>query len=237
MDRRHLAVACLVASVIAGSLQVGGARADDLSTASGSLLTLARQEENAHRDDRAAALYRQAHEAHPFDPEPLASLGRLAARIGAADEAVRYFEAALALQRRHRDARHGLADAFVELDRSAEALSMYEALLAEDASDGRAWNGKGLALDLEGRHDEAQTAYRLGLAVAPDDVALRNNLDLSRALAAAPDEPATAPASVTVTGTTVTGVPADRVSLALNAEGTGVSGEPGAPSSSAGRDP
>lgn len=221
MDRRHLAIACVLASVIVGPLLGGGARAADLSSPS-TFLALARQAEAGLRDDRAAELYRQAHEAHPFDPAPLTALGRLAVRIGAAVEAVEYFEAALAIERRDRDARLGLADAFVELDRGDEALSVYEALLAEDAGDGRAWNGKGLALDLAGRYDEAQAAYRAGLAVAPDDREIRANLDLSQTLAAAPAEPSAA---------------ADGVTLALNAGDTGAAVEPAARTHSVAREP
>jgi Flp pilus assembly protein TadD len=45
-----------------------------------------------------------------------------------------------------------------------------------------ALNGLGLALDMLGRHDEAQTAYRQVLANVPDDIVARNNLGLSLTL-------------------------------------------------------
>lgn len=45
-----------------------------------------------------------------------------------------------------------------------------------------ALNGLGLALDMLGRHDEAQTAYRQALANVPDDIVARNNLGLSLTL-------------------------------------------------------
>ena len=47
----------------------------------------------------------------------------------------------------------------------------------------RALNALGVANDLVGRQDLALAAYRRGLAVAPGDLALRNNLGLSLALA------------------------------------------------------
>lgn len=222
MDRRHLAGACVLASIIAGASLNGGARADAPST-SVALLALARQAEAGDRDRRAAELYRQAHQANPFDPVPLSALGRLAVRIGAPDEAVTYFEAALTIERRDRATRHGLAGAFVELERTDEALALYEALLADDPADGEAWNGKGLVLDLAGRHDDAQTAYLTALALAPEDDEIRANLVHSRSLAAAPAaEPPASP---------------DSVALALNAEGPGPVAEAAAPPHSTVRDP
>jgi Flp pilus assembly protein TadD len=58
-----------------------------------------------------------------------------------------------------------------------------EAALAKRGDDPKLYNSLGLAHDLAGRHDLAQAAYRKGLAVAPGDLALRNNLGLSQALA------------------------------------------------------
>jgi Flp pilus assembly protein TadD len=40
----------------------------------------------------------------------------------------------------------------------------------------------GVSFDLLGRHDEAQDAYRQGLAQAAETISLRNNLALSQAL-------------------------------------------------------
>jgi Flp pilus assembly protein TadD len=45
-----------------------------------------------------------------------------------------------------------------------------------------ALNGLGVALDMLGRHDEAQTTYRRVLANVPDDIVARNNLGLSLTL-------------------------------------------------------
>ena len=40
----------------------------------------------------------------------------------------------------------------------------------------------GIALDMQGRHADAQARYRQGIALAPDFQALRNNLGLSLAI-------------------------------------------------------
>lgn len=197
MNRNSLAVAALIAGVVAGSLLSGHVRADGRSTST-ALLALAGQAAAGKRDGRAVELYGQAHEANPFDVAPLSALGRLALRTGEANEAVRYFRAALAIDPRASDARHGLADAMLDLDRADEALGMYEALLAENAGDARAWNGKGLALDLVGRFDEAHAAYRAALALLPGDDEIRANLDQSRSLASAPAEPAANQGGITL---------------------------------------
>lgn len=220
MNRKPLTAALLIAGVIAGTLLSGEACAQGPST-SAALIALARQAEAGDRDARASELYRQAHEANPFDPAPLSALGQLAIRNGEAGDAVAFFRAALALERRDREARHGLGDAWIEMDEAEEALAIFDSLLAEDAGDLRAWNGKGVALDLAGRHDEAQVAYRTGLALSPDDPELLANLDASQVLAAE----ALAPR-----------LGQDAVTLALNADG-GAGGQLPTQPNSGRRDP
>jgi Flp pilus assembly protein TadD len=46
----------------------------------------------------------------------------------------------------------------------------------------------GIALDMQGKHVEAQARYRQGLTLAPDDVALRSNMGLSLAIIGQPQE-------------------------------------------------
>lgn len=149
---------------------------------SGALMRMAKHAEASGRDENAAALYRQAHELHPFDSAPLTGWGFLANRVGAHDQAVDIFTKAVSVDETDTDARRGLANALVNLDRPQEALGHYEALLDRDPEDFRAWNGKGVVLDLLGEHLAAQEAYREGLAAAPDNLSLANNLGLSLAL-------------------------------------------------------
>ena len=57
-----------------------------------------------------------------------------------------------------------------------------DALLQADSRDHRGLNTLGVALDMQGRHAEAQARYREGIEIAPDYVPLRSNLGLSLAI-------------------------------------------------------
>ena len=61
----------------------------------------------------------------------------------------------------------------------AVALAAYNLALQDAPGNLVATNGKGIALDLLGRHLDAQAVYRRGLLSSPDDRTLRNNLGLS----------------------------------------------------------
>ncbi len=62
------------------------------------------------------------------------------------------------------------------------AVGQLAAALQADASDYHALNAMGVALDMQGQHEEAQVRYREGIALAPDFLALRSNLGLSLAI-------------------------------------------------------
>ncbi|WP_229176853.1 tetratricopeptide repeat protein [Bradyrhizobium ivorense] len=72
-----------------------------------------------------------------------------------------------------------------------EALEVLDTVLSAAPGDLRALNAKGVVLDHEGRHQEAQALYREALATQPANPMLRNNLKLSLALEGKA-EPATA---------------------------------------------
>ena len=59
------------------------------------------------------------------------------------------------------------------------ALRRYDQALAVAPDDEAARIGRGVALDMQGRHDDAQAEYRRVLAVAPDNAAAANNMALS----------------------------------------------------------
>ncbi|WP_245284023.1 hypothetical protein [Bradyrhizobium sp. Cp5.3] len=62
------------------------------------------------------------------------------------------------------------------------ALEVLDNVLLAAPSDLRILNAKGVVLDHEGRHHEAQALYRQALAMAPGNPMLTNNLKLSLAL-------------------------------------------------------
>jgi len=76
----------------------------------------------------------------------------------------------------------GLANAEIALNRPQNAMSYLEAAVARPDVDGLLFNTYGVALDHLGRHGEAQTQYRKGLAAMPNDLDLKTNLAISLAL-------------------------------------------------------
>jgi len=80
------------------------------------------------------------------------------------------------------DAAIPLARALLAHKRPDEALEVLDNVLRAVPGDLRALNAKGVALDSEGRHREAQALYRQALAAEPANPILRNNLRLSLAL-------------------------------------------------------
>ncbi|MGY8678344.1 tetratricopeptide repeat protein [Bradyrhizobium sp. UFLA05-153] len=80
------------------------------------------------------------------------------------------------------DAVIGLTQALLAQKRPHEALEALDNVLLVAPNDMRALNAKGVILDNEGRHDEAQALYRKALIAEPENQMLRNNLKLSLAL-------------------------------------------------------
>ncbi|WP_092302635.1 tetratricopeptide repeat protein [Bradyrhizobium sp. Ghvi] len=80
------------------------------------------------------------------------------------------------------DAAITLARGLLMRERSDEALEVLDNILLAAPGDLRALNAKGVVLDHEGRHHEAQTLYRQALAIDPANPMLSNNLKLSLAL-------------------------------------------------------
>lgn len=78
--------------------------------------------------------------------------------------------------------RRALARLHIVAGQPSQALLECDALLARDRGDQAAIVDKGVALDLLGRHEEAQALYRQALEKAPDDAAVRSDLALSVAL-------------------------------------------------------
>ncbi|MGV7213418.1 tetratricopeptide repeat protein [Bradyrhizobium sp. UFLA05-112] len=75
-----------------------------------------------------------------------------------------------------------LARALLARNCPDQALEVLDKVLLAAPGDLRILNAKGVVLDSEGHHQEAQALYRQALAMAPDSPMLTNNLKLSLAL-------------------------------------------------------
>ena len=135
----------------------------------------------------AVAMYNRAHQAEPDAILPLMRLGVAFAQLGSYEESAGAYRAALAIEPVNPDAHRGLGNALVALNRPQEGLPNLETALAM-SNDPRAYNSIGVALDMLGRHDDAQFYYRQGVELAPGDADLTANLALSLALSRQFDE-------------------------------------------------
>lgn len=182
-------IAGAVLLVLAGCQHVPGegglSSADRAEAAAGSAETLARLGDHLLTQGdvaTAVALYRRAHAAAPAEPSPLIKLGSALYQLGSYREAAGAYRSVLQIDPKNGQAARGLANAHLAMNEPEQALPFLEiALAAADTPANR--NSMGVALDMAGRHAEAQASYRAGLLAAPDDLDLASNLALSLALA------------------------------------------------------
>ncbi len=130
----------------------------------------------------AIRIYRKLHDAMPDRAEPLRGLGDALIGRKTYGAAANAFRAALARRSNDQKARRGLGKALLSDGRIEDGISQLEAALAT-SKDAGLFNRIGVSYELSGAAKTAQAYFRSGLAVHPDDIALRNNLALSLALA------------------------------------------------------
>ncbi len=159
----------------------------------------------------AINLYRRAHELAKDDPVPLARLGATLADQHAYNEAVEAYHQALKLAPNDPDIQRGMAGSLLAVNQPQLALTHLNAAL-DHRKDPRTYSLIGVANDLLGRYDVAQRSYADGLLLAPDNLALRNNLGLSQALSG---NFAQATATLTEAASSVNATPRTRQNLAL----------------------
>jgi len=129
----------------------------------------------------AAGLYARAAEMQPNDIKPLLALGEVLGQMHSPQQAAQAYQAALKIDPKNVMALRGLANAELEFEDPAAAVQNLQT--AETIQpDWRNRNSLGVAYDMQGNHAAAQAAYRSGLALAPDNLQLTNNLGLSLAL-------------------------------------------------------
>jgi Flp pilus assembly protein TadD len=188
--RRRLspAVALLASLTLAGCAtapqqhtQTGSERVAEQSSMQ-AMLQLAARTESSGNAGAAREMYGKVAARYPDQPAGYLGLGRTSYHSGDPAEAAQHYRTALTYAPGSVDARYGLGKALLAADRPEAAIEQFDRLIAEEAADTRPYVAKGVALDMIGRHAEAQSVYRSGLELAPMNVALRTNLGLSLAL-------------------------------------------------------
>jgi Flp pilus assembly protein TadD len=130
---------------------------------------------------QAAALYQRAAQMEPTNIKPLLALGSVYGQLHLPKQAAEAWQAAVTLDPKNTTALRGLANAELEYGDPAGAIRNIRAAQAVQP-DWRNDNSLGVAHDMLSDHVAAQAAYRDGLALAPGNLQLTNNLGLSLAL-------------------------------------------------------
>jgi Flp pilus assembly protein TadD len=129
----------------------------------------------------AVGVFRRAAEIAPLEPAPLVAAGNVLLQMGAVNEAIVSYNAALVRRGDTLGAEIGLSKAFLKTGRPQLALAPLTRALAATPDDPKLMLLLGVTRDFSGQHWEAQGLYRRGLGVSPGDAALSVNLALSLA--------------------------------------------------------
>ena len=130
---------------------------------------------------QAAGLYSRAAQMEPKNIKPLLELGSVYGQMHLPRQAAEAWQAAVSIDPRNATALRGLANAELESGDPTAAIRNIRAAQAIQPG-WRNDNSLGVAYDMLSDHATAQAAYRDGLALAPGNLQLTNNLGLSLAL-------------------------------------------------------
>jgi len=176
-----LAAAMLIEGCAGGMPEPASAAASPTTLDSAAMLRLARAARSAGDYPSAINLYRQI-AAGSGGPAVTAELGDTLLDAGSIDEAITAYESVPSTSPAALNATLGLEHAYVLLDELPKAAVYADKARAIAPDDPRTLVDRGIALDLVGRHGEAQASYRSLLAKAPANRAARVDLALSLAL-------------------------------------------------------
>ena len=129
----------------------------------------------------------RAHAADPRRKLPLEKLGRAFSIIGSHDEAAGAFRSLLEIDPASPIGLRGLGNAYLALNEPDLALPNLEAAVAV-SRDASSYSSLGVALDMAGRHADAQDAYQNALEQSPTDLDVATNLAISLSLSDRHDE-------------------------------------------------
>ncbi len=194
-----LRVAQLVAVCIAGGMGLAGCgsvatRAGENAAASRQLTQQAAREQfgpalrlaraSRANGDLASAinLYSSVVAIKPADPAILLEFGDTLVDAGSIDDAIDVYRRVERNSPAWLGSQLGLQQSYLRLGQPQVALQFAELAMASAPLDHRVLVGRGVTLDMLGRHAKAQESYRAVLESAPHNVAARNDLALSLAL-------------------------------------------------------
>ncbi len=176
------AVLALSGTMAIPPAQASSASQSDEGGKAGSTLRLARASRGANDFASAINLYRQALQADPQNAQIQLELAETLVDAGSYDDAIYAFNQIPANSPVHAEALLGLMHVELALNEPVKAVSYADAAMAAAPQNPKVLVGRGVALDMAGRHAEAQQSYRSVIAADPHDVAARNDLALSLAL-------------------------------------------------------
>ncbi|MBB4287076.1 tetratricopeptide repeat protein [Roseospira goensis] len=186
--------------IVAAALALGGCASRDATAERGAaapaaagpqdpvlldtLERMARTSESRHRYGQAAEQYGRLVKAAPDTESYVLGLARNLRYSGQPQEAVRTLRRAIAEDRLAETlaVRLELARALLAAGAIQDARSQMVTLETEVPNDPRVQALLGILADRDGRHREAQAAYRAAMAGDPEDLRSANNLALSLAL-------------------------------------------------------
>lgn len=160
----------------------------DTGVQENNLLHVARSAKAAGNLESAAALYQQiANQSHSSVTAYL-ELASLQQQMDKPQLAVRTLTQAQKMQPDNIRVLDMLGKALLASGQAAQAVPVFVKMTSLDSTYVSAYTGRGVAYDKLGKHTLAQEAYQQGLAIAPENLALSNNLGLSYILNAQYDQ-------------------------------------------------
>jgi len=145
---------------------------------------MARDSEATHQYGKAVEQYGRLVQSSPDEPAFILGLARNTRYAGRPQESVRILRRAMVEGRLEEtlDVRLEMARALLASGVSVDATAQVADLRNRAPNDARVQALVGILADREGRHGEAQAAYRAAMALDPYDLRSVNNLALSLAL-------------------------------------------------------
>ena len=127
----------------------------------------------------AIKVYSSLSEEFPGNAEILINLGNSYLEAERLDAAGPAFMKALVIEPENLGPVLGLARLEIRKLKPVDALPLFDRILEKKPDHYAALNGKGVALDLSGRHEEAQSFYHQAINLQPERIEAKVNLGLS----------------------------------------------------------